>query len=348
MVTNRVFRAGVSGLTCALYLQDEGHSVTIIGRHIPGDLDIRYTSPYAGANWHSFASADDKVTQDIDIVGYNKFLELASEPGAGVHIVPSVNFVRKDGLREGKVKIPWFASRVQNFHLLSKDEYPQIEDFVGGWGMDSVTISTTIYLNYLLQKFLNKGGVLKRVEVKHVNEAFNHHQSGERADLVINCTGLSARFLGGVEDEKCFPIRGQVLWARNNATRQVSVKIKGNYEGESLYMFPRKEGGCIIGGTFLKNQWGSKPDPELTKRMVARAEKYIPELIDPKLGNPSHIEVFGENVGLRPAREGGVRVEREGNIIHNYGVGPAGYQSSFGIAEKVVQLSKEFFRASKL
>lgn len=335
-------------MTCALYLLEEGHDVTIIGKHIPGDLDIEYTSPFAGANWHSFASEDDVETHEIDMVGYHKFLQLAKDPGAGIHVVPNVKYVRKDGLVNGQVKKPWFADRVNNFRLLEKGEYPEIEDFVGGWRMDSVTISTTIYLNYLLQKCYALGAMLKRQVVNHIDEAAKYHSSGKKADLVINCTGLSARFLGGVEDQKCFPIRGQVLWARNNAPAQVSLKVPGNYEGESLYMFPRKEGGCIIGGTFLANQWGSLPDPELTKRMVQRAQKYLPELTDAKYGNPRTIEVFRENVGLRPAREGGVRVEREGNVIHNYGVGPAGYQSSFGIAEKVLQLSREFFRESKL
>jgi D-amino-acid oxidase len=334
-------------LTCALYLLGEGHDVTIIGRHIPGDLDIEYTSPFAGANWHSFAADDDIETQKIDVIGYHKFMELATDPAAGVHIVPNVKYVRAEDVKDGKINIPWFAEKVQGFRLLEKGEYPDIENFIGGWRMDSVTISTTIYLHYLLNKCFQLGATLRRQDVKHVNEAFDHHHSKEKADLVINCTGLMARFLGGVEDEKLFPIRGQVLWARNNGTKQVSVKIKG-YEGESLYMFPRKEGGCIIGGTFLKNNWGSLPDPEMTKRTVARAEKYIPELTDPKLGNPPHIEVFRENVGLRPAREGGVRIEREGQIIHNYGVGPAGYQSSFGIAEKVSALVKEYYREAKL
>lgn len=43
--------AGVSGLTCALLLaKQKGNAVTVVAKHMPGDYDIEYTSPWAGAN----------------------------------------------------------------------------------------------------------------------------------------------------------------------------------------------------------------------------------------------------------------------------------------------------------
>lgn len=43
--------AGVSGLTCALQLaKRKEHAVTVVAKHMPGDYDIEYTSPWAGAN----------------------------------------------------------------------------------------------------------------------------------------------------------------------------------------------------------------------------------------------------------------------------------------------------------
>lgn len=39
---------GVIGLSTALNIQEKGHSVTIIGKHLPGDeKHIEYTSPWA-------------------------------------------------------------------------------------------------------------------------------------------------------------------------------------------------------------------------------------------------------------------------------------------------------------
>ena len=45
------FSAGVSGLTTALLLaKRKGTTVTIVAKHMPGDYDIEYTSPWAGAD----------------------------------------------------------------------------------------------------------------------------------------------------------------------------------------------------------------------------------------------------------------------------------------------------------
>jgi D-amino-acid oxidase len=44
--------AGVTGLTTALLLsRNKANSVTIVAKHMPGDYDIEYTSPWAGANF---------------------------------------------------------------------------------------------------------------------------------------------------------------------------------------------------------------------------------------------------------------------------------------------------------
>lgn len=43
--------AGVSGLTSALLLsRNKANSVTVVAKHMPGDYDIEYASPFAGAN----------------------------------------------------------------------------------------------------------------------------------------------------------------------------------------------------------------------------------------------------------------------------------------------------------
>ena len=45
-----MYSAGVSGLTCALLLAKKGNEVTVVAKHMPGDYDAEYTSPWAGAN----------------------------------------------------------------------------------------------------------------------------------------------------------------------------------------------------------------------------------------------------------------------------------------------------------
>ncbi len=46
-----LLRAGVCGLTSALLLsRRRENTVTVVAKHMPGDYDIEYTSPWAGAN----------------------------------------------------------------------------------------------------------------------------------------------------------------------------------------------------------------------------------------------------------------------------------------------------------
>ena len=44
--------AGVAGLTTALLLsRNANYKITVVAKHMPGDYDIEYASPWAGANY---------------------------------------------------------------------------------------------------------------------------------------------------------------------------------------------------------------------------------------------------------------------------------------------------------
>lgn len=99
-------------------------------------------------------------------------------------------------------------------------------------------------------------------------------------------------------------------------------------------------GGTILGGCYQKNHWESQPDPNLALRIMKRSVDLCPELTNGK--GIEALEVIRHGVGLRPLRIGGVRLEKErlGDIwvVHNYGHGGFGYQSSYGCAQKAVCL----------
>jgi hypothetical protein len=49
--------AGVIGLTTAMLLsRDKRFNITIVAKHMPGDYDIEYASPWAGANYLPYVS----------------------------------------------------------------------------------------------------------------------------------------------------------------------------------------------------------------------------------------------------------------------------------------------------
>ena len=210
----------------------------------------------------------------------------------------------------------------------------------------SVCINTAIYLPWLVSQCLKEGVVFKRAVFSHVSEAATPgiHHSGSSADLLINCTGLSASKLGGVEDVSLFPVRGQIVVVRNNPGGIYSISGCDDGPEEGAYIMTRAAGGgTVLGGSNQKGNWESQVDPNLATRIMKRCVDLSPQLTDGK--GIEHLDVIRQSVGLRPSREGGVRIEKEkidGTwVVHNYGHGGAGYQSSYGCSQAAVQLVEE-------
>lgn len=93
----------------------------------------------------------------------------------------------------------------------------------------------------------------------------------------------------------------------------------------------------MIGGSYEKGNWDTEVDEELAQRMLRRAVEICPELTGGK--GPESLEVVRHVVGLRPAREGGIRVDKELIngvwVVHNYGHGGYGceFVKSYGAGE---------------
>lgn len=207
----------------------------------------------------------------------------------------------------------------------------------------SVCINTAIYLPWLVSQCLKNDVVFKRAVFKHISEAASAHSSS-RVDLVVNCTGLMASKLGGVKDKSVVPARGQIVVVRNDAGKMIDISGTDDGDGEACYVMTRAAGGgTVLGGSYQKGNWESQFDPNLAIRIMKRAVAICPALTGGK--GIEHLDVIRHGVGLRPVREGGTRIEKEkiGNmwVVHNYGAGGAGYQSSYGCSEAAVSLIEE-------
>ncbi len=73
------------------------------------------------------------------------------------------------------------------------------------------------------------------------------------------------------------------------------------------YLIPRAStpGIVLVGGTFQPNNWDTSLSIPTARDMLARAKELVPALAEPTTRIQAH------NVGLRPAREGGPRVEAQ-------------------------------------
>lgn len=234
---------------------------------------------------------------------------------------------------------------VFQFRRLNADELPS--GVGAGTTFTSVCINTAIYLPWLLSQCLKNGIIVKRGTVAHVTGAAALHHSGEAADLVINCTGLSALKLGGVQDSTMFPIRGQTVLVRNEPTTMASMAdIDGNPDEVSYVMNRAAGGGCVLGGCVQKDSWESQPDQNLAVRIMQRAIAICPSLVPDGQGIEA-LSIVRHSVGLRPARRDGIRLELESlttaegkslTVVHNYGHAGYGYQTSYGCSQEVVRL----------
>ncbi|RPB01422.1 FAD dependent oxidoreductase [Choiromyces venosus 120613-1] len=345
-----VIGAGVAGLTTALLLSKRGHSVAVVAKHMPGDYDVEYTSPWAGANYLPVSSPNTREAT-WDRITFQELHRLTAQvPESGIHFQDAVIYRREkdaksvtaDWFKELLNEKPWFADLVPEFRTIPKSELPDGVDFGNRWR--SMCVNTAIYLPYLLSQCLKRGVSFRRGTLEHIREAVNLHQNST-ADIVVNCTGLGSRSLAGVTDQNLIPARGQIVLVRNTAPFMICVSGTDDGDDEAMYMMTRAAGGgTVLGGTYQKGDWNGVPDMATAERIMKRAVQWCPELVKEGEGVEG-LDVIRHGVGLRPLRIGGARVEREViggvRVVHNYGAGGFGYQASYGMAEEAVSLVEE-------
>lgn len=174
---------------------------------------------------------------------------------------------------------------------------------------DLPLMNTPKYLDYLRRRF--RGALRLGVTLQSLKDL--------PGDLIVNCTGVGAR--GLANDAEVEPHRGQVLVAD-----RIDLPAALVHETSLAYAIPRPD-DCILGGT-----------NDVSDDLTARAEDTakILEICRDFFGVTGRIREV--KVGLRPFRRSGVRLEREGRVVHNYGHGGSGFTVSWGCAEEVAAL----------
>ncbi|GME76551.1 unnamed protein product [Ambrosiozyma monospora] len=349
-----VIGAGVVGLTSAYELLQAGHEVTVLAKQIPTDFQFatNYTSPFAGAQWASFAQAGDYDAQQLDMIGFYKFMQLAKTPETGVWNQEYVYYVTERQYKHvgSKVEWPWFLNMPGlNYKKFDKSQVPQGLGLEYGFSCDGVVISTTLYMVWLLNENLKTGRFkIQRKSITDLREAINLHHNG-KADIIINATGLLARDLVTPEEAaKIHSVRGTTLLVESNAGKQYTVKDHiPEFPGEYLYAMSRQEGGTVIGGCFEYDAEDKTTiDPAQKQRYLERVKKYVPHLLNFK----GELDIVREQVGFRPGRVGGPRIELDQKwthdngvaLIHNYGHEGSGFLASWGSSARVLNATNDF------
>jgi len=316
-----VVGAGVSGLTCATLFAEDGHDIVIFAE----EIGPRTTSAAAGAIWFPYdvEPFEDSIRWALE--GFETFENLGRQPNTGVSMIELRTFCRN-----GTIQIPEWAARLGavaldrseiSTELINTNDHDQI--FSNGYTMRVPLIDTTIYLDYLTNRFIAAGGVInKNVRLEQLGEVPTEFESA------INCAGIGARDL--VPDPELEPHRGQVVIVEKLALPCAVVCD----DAPLMYAIPRTN-DCLFGGTNDISD-DRKPDPKTAAAILRECSRVL---------NISPPRVIAERVGLRPFRRTGVRLQadRLGDgrpVIHNYGHGGAGFTLSWGCAQEVLRLMR--------
>ena len=306
--------AGVSGLTCGVFFAEHGFQTAIFAEQIGQQT----TSGAAAALWFPYdAGPADKVIPWA-LASYKVLVDLIKDSRTGVSMIELRQYSRA-----GDISIPDWA---HPFVMSSEAETSldiSASAFSSGFSLNVPLMDTTIYLDYLADRFQKAGGA--------INEGV-HFEKLEDVDpkfgVVINCAGIGARDL--VHDVDLEPHRGQVAIVPKIGNLNCAIVCD---DAPLVYAIPRTN-DCVFGGT---NQISDNldVDPTSTSRIVAECSRVL------KIENP---RVLTERVGLRPFRKSGVRLEcgklRGGRTaIHNYGHGGSGFTLSWGCAENVFTIA---------
>jgi D-amino-acid oxidase len=325
--------AGVSGLTCGIVFAERGYQTAIFAK----EIGQRTTSGAAAALWFPYdVEPADKVIPWA-LATRRALIDLTHDPGSGVSIIELRQFSRTS-----EIQIPDWAiqldarvtpSEVENgaageavtwtgrpeAERTGSERIKSLEQFKSGFSLSVPLMDTTIYLDYLTDRFLKADGQIAE------NVCFEKLEDiSPEFDVVVNCAGIGAREL--VHDADLEPHRGQVAIVPRIKDLPYAVVCD---DAPLMYAIPRRN-DCVFGGT---NDLSDDlvADPATTARMVAECSRAL------KIEEPN---VLAERVGLRPFRKSGIRLERgrlhDGRtVIHNYGHGGSGFTLSWGCAEAV-------------
>jgi D-amino-acid oxidase len=217
---------------------------------------------------------------------------------------------------------PWWSSAVRDFRKVDR-----MPPFLEEWQFTVPAVEMKIYLDWLAQGIVAAGGAWLRRRLVRLEEV------ATLAPIVVNASGLGAADLA--LDPTVHPARGQIVVVANPGL-QTSFRDEDNPAGMT-YVHPRSR-DIVLGGTYDAGQADRTPSPLVGQQILERCTALVPEL----RGAP----VLEQLVGLRPARHGGVRLERDPvglsagvRLIHDYGHGGAGVTLGWGCADDVVALA---------
>ncbi len=321
-----IIGAGVSGLTCGVIFAEREWKVTILA----DETGQQTTSAAAAAVWFPYDAEPAEKIIPWALTTYERLRDLSRDPQTGVSMIEIRQFTRIGAIpipgwakNLGACRIPTEVGAIDPIARGHSRDTKVPPTFASGYALTVPLTDTTIYLDYLTDRFRKAGGMIQSTHISKLEEI------PPDFDLIINCAGIGAREL--VHDPDLEPHRGQVAIVSKLDLAQAIVCD----DAPLMYAIPRAR-DCLFGGTNSVSH-SREPSPTDTEAIVSECSRVL------GIERP---RVTAVKVGLRPFRKSGVRLEPEKlpdgrTIIHNYGHGGAGFTLSWACAEEVYSLAQE-------
>lgn len=359
-----VIGAGVSGITTAHVLSDQGYQVEIQSELFPDDAsaDPEYASlfPSASVIPHSVYHKD---TTQLLVNSLHAFeqLKLLNFPGVTVH--------KHYELFHEEAELPDYTSLMPGFkpfNYFRKSFYPDHPRYkaTDGWSFNCYFADWSSYFPALLYHLREKGVTLTRKKFEPGDLA------NAGTDIIINCTGTGSVALFNDDNDEV--VAGHLLkltdapLLQDPDGRTVSYnftpgkEVYANPEGDALdvYCYPRTDGWILGGSRILgnltsgNNGSGQDDNDHLNLsglKLPLPIMKLNKEIIEHTFSEEMKPEYRKTGVlGFRFTRSeiNGLRLEAEEEgdklIIHNYGHGGAGVTLSWGCAAEVLKILENY------
>src|SRR5215470_17178132 len=167
--------AGVSGLTCGIVFAEHGYRTAIFANEIVQQT----TSGAAAALWFPYDVEPANRVIPWALETFQTLTGLARNPDSGVSLIELRQFSRT---RE--IQIPDWAIPLGARSVIPSDVEESRESFKSGFSLRVPLMDTTIYLDYLANRFLKADGQITKnarfEKLENVDPSF---------DFVINCAG---------------------------------------------------------------------------------------------------------------------------------------------------------------
>ncbi len=205
-----------------------------------------------------------------------------------------------------------------------------------GYVCDEYFVEMPEYIPLLYQTYLRLGGKTEQSGVTA------DQLSSLPGDYVVNCSGYGSKKL--FNDDSMGAMKGHVLEVPYDEAAPLDFSYTYTPEEYShyVYMYPRKDtvffDGSYLEGDIVDGEWvGESPTKPITVDGIEIPERLY--TVNSDLMR-NHIEFSREDLsvryGYRPYRSKGVRIERDGDIVHNYGHGGGGVSLSWVSAKRAV------------